>query len=125
MPVVDNLGMGSLENVQSDMELIVEEESNKWEEHLNAETVGVENTLQTDATVIPNKKSISNDPYPNLNPNLMKKNINYEILLPKTISFVELLGIQIREIDEALYKFGQHTDEKVNAVEAINADLIP
>lgn len=125
MPVVDNLGMGSLENVQSDMELIVEEESNKWEEHLNAEIVGVENTLQTDATVIPNKKSISNDPYPNLNPNLMKKNINYEILLPKTVSFVELLGIQIREIDEALYKFGQHTDEKVNVVEAINVDLIP
>ncbi|KAF3960341.1 hypothetical protein CMV_014936 [Castanea mollissima] len=107
------------------MELTVEEENNKWEEHLNAETVGVENTLQTDAAVIPNGNSISNDSFPNLNSNLMEKNINSGVFLPKTVSSAELFDIQIREIDEALFKFGQHTDEKVNAMEAINVDIIP
>ena len=121
---MDKTGIGSLENVQSDMELTVEKDSNKLEEHLNAKVVGVENTLQTDVGVIPNMDFISNVSYSNLNLNIVDE-INSEILIPKPVSSAELFNIQIREIDEALTKFGQHTDERVNSLKAINVAIIP
>ena len=121
---MDKTRTGSPKNVQSDMELIVEKESNKLEEHLNAEIVGVENTLQTDVGVIPNMDFISNISYSNLNLNIMDE-INSEILIPKPVSFAKLFNIQIREIDKALIKFGQHMNERVNLLEAINVAIIP
>ena len=89
---MDKTGTGSPKNVQSDMELTVEKESNKLEEHLNAEIVGVESTLQTDVGVIPNMDFISNISYSNLNLNIMDE-INSEILIPKPVSFAKLFNI--------------------------------
>ena len=89
---MDKTGTGTPKNVQSDMELTVEKESNKLEEHLNAEIVGVENTLQTDVGVIPNMDFISNISYSNLNLNIMDE-INSEILIPKPVSFAKLFNI--------------------------------
>ena len=123
--VVESSGMGSSENIQSDMEVSVKEGSNKCMEPLNAENICMEKTLQTEAALIPNGKSISNKSYPNSNQIPRENNINSEILLPKSVSSIELFDIQIKEIDEAIFKFGKHTDGELSAKEAINADFTP
>ena len=124
-PMGENSGTESLENLQFDMEVSVEERSNKCRESLNAETVGLVNTLQMDAALISNEKSISNESCPYSNQIIGENNINSEILFPKSVSFAELFEIQIKEIDEALFKFGKHTEGEINIQEAINADIIP
>lgn len=65
--VVASLGAGSLENIQSDMKVTVEEGSNKCREPLNAETVSMGKTLQIEAIFTPNGKSVSNESGPNSN----------------------------------------------------------
>ena len=50
-------------------------------------------------------------------------NINSEILIPKPVSSAELFEIQIKEIDEALFKFGKHTAGEINKIETINANI--
>ena len=65
--MVASLGAGSLENIQSDMKVTVEEGSNKCREPLNAETVSMGKTLQTKAIFTPNGKSVSNESGPNSN----------------------------------------------------------
>ena len=124
-PVGENSRMRSSENLQSDMEVSLEEGRNKCRESLNAETVGLEKTLQTNAAFISNGKSILNESCLNSNQIIGENNINSKILLPKTVKSAELFDIQIKEIDEALYKFGKHTDGEINAQEAINADFTP
>ena len=107
VPVVASSGTGSLENIQSDMKIMVEKGNNKCREPLNVETVSMGKTLQTEAVFTPNGKSISNESRPNSNQIPSEENINSEILLPKSISSVELFDIQIREINEALIKLGK------------------
>uniref|UniRef100_A0A7N2LFY6 Phorbol-ester/DAG-type domain-containing protein n=1 Tax=Quercus lobata TaxID=97700 RepID=A0A7N2LFY6_QUELO len=114
VPVVASPRASSLEKIQSDMKVMVEEGSNKCREPLNAETVSIGKTLQTEAVFTPNRTSVSNE-----------ENINSEILLPKSISFAELFVIQIREINEALIKFGKQTDGEIKAKEASNVEITP
>ena len=123
--VVDSSGTGSSENIQSDMEVTVEEGSNECRDPLNAETVCMWKTLQTKVAFTPNGKSVSNESRPNSNQIPGEENINSEILLPKSISSTELFDIQIREIDEALIKFGKHTDGEINAKAVSNAEITP
>ena len=52
VPGVASSGMGSLENIQLDIKVTVEEGSNKCREPLNAETVSMGKTLQTEAVFI-------------------------------------------------------------------------
>nr|POF19365.1 hypothetical protein CFP56_57168 [Quercus suber] len=94
-PVVASPGAGSPENIQSDMKVTVEEGSNKCRKPLNAE-------------IIPGEE-----------------NINSKILLPKSISAAELFDIQIKEINEALIKFGKQMDGEIKAKEASNAEITP
>ena len=122
-PVGENSGAESSENSESNMEVTLEERRNKFRESINAETVGLENTLQTDAAFISNRKSISHESCPYLNQITGENNINSEILFPKTVSKAELVEIQIKEIDEALVKFGKHTEGEINTQETINADI--
>nr|POF20272.1 hypothetical protein CFP56_49188 [Quercus suber] len=94
--MVASPGAGSPENIQSNMKVTVEAGSNKCKEPLNATTVSEEN-------------------------------INLEILLPKPKSIlrVELFDNQIKEINEALIKFGKQTDRDIKAKEVSNAEITP
>ena len=123
VPVVASSGAGSSENIQLDMKVMVEEGSNKCGEPLNSETMSMGKTLQTEAIFTPNGKSVSNESGPNSNQIPSEENINSEILLPKSILSVELFDIQIREINEALIKFGKQMDGEIKAKEASNVEI--
>ena len=92
-PMGENSGTESSKNLQSDMEISVEERSNKCWDPLNAEIVGLENTLQTDTALISNEKSISNESCPYSNQLIRENNINSEILFPKSVSSAKLFEI--------------------------------
>ena len=83
----------------------------------------MEDTLLTDSALMSNGKSVSNVSCPYSNQISEENNINTEILFPKTVSSAELFEIQIKEIDEALFKFGKHTAGEVNKIETINANI--
>ncbi|KAK7824158.1 hypothetical protein CFP56_034682 [Quercus suber] len=88
---------GSLENIQLDMKVTVEEGSNKCREPLNAETVSMGKTkFERDRYYFPNQSRAA-----------------------------ELFDIQIKEINEALIKFGKQTDGEIRAKEASNAEITP
>ena len=65
--VVASPGASSPEKIQSNMKVTVEEGSNKCREPLNAETVSIGKTLQTEAVFTPNRTSVSNESRPNSN----------------------------------------------------------
>nr|POE96696.1 hypothetical protein CFP56_32696 [Quercus suber] len=123
--MVASPGAGSLENIQSNMKVTVEEGSNKCREPLNDKTVIMGKTLQTEAVFNPYGMSVLNEL--GLNPDQIpgEENINSEILLPKSITSVELFDIQIKEINEALIKFGKQMDGEIKAKEASNAKITP
>nr|POF20273.1 hypothetical protein CFP56_49189 [Quercus suber] len=125
--MVASPGAGSPENIQSNMKVTVEAGSNKCKEPLNATTVSMGKTLQTEAVFTPNRTLVSNKFEPNLNQIPGEENINLEILLPKpkSISRAELFDNQIKEINEALIKFGKQTDEDIKAKEVSNAEITP
>ena len=58
--VGENSGAESSENSQSDREVTLEGRRNKFKETINVETVGLEDTLQTDSALMLNGKSVSN-----------------------------------------------------------------
>ena len=122
-PVGENSGAESSENSQSDREVTLEGRSNKFKETINVETVGLEDTLQTDSALMSNGKSVSNVSCPYSNQISGENNINLEILFPKPVSSAKLFEIQIKEIDEALFKFGKHTAGEINTIETINANI--
>ena len=121
--VGENSGAESSENSQSDREVTLEGRRNKFKETINVETVGLEDTLQTDSALMLNGKSVSNVSCPYSNQISGENNINSEILFPKPVSSAELFEIQIKEIDEALFKFGKHTAGEINTIETINANI--
>ena len=122
-PVGENSGAESSKNSKSDREVTLEERRNKFRESINVETVGLEDALQTDTAFISNGKSISHESCPYSNQIYGENNINSEILFPKSISSAELFEIQIKEIDEALFKFGKHTEGEINTQVTINVDI--
>ena len=65
--VVASPGASSPKKIQSDMKVTVEEGSNKCIEPLNAETVSMGKTLQTEAVFTPNRMLVSNESRPNSN----------------------------------------------------------
>ena len=105
--------------------IMVEKGNNKCREPLNVETVSMGKTLQTEAVFTPNGKTVSSESGPNLNQMPGEENINSEILLPKSTLSTKLFDIQIREINEALIKFGKQTDGEIKAKEASNAEITP
>nr|POF12383.1 hypothetical protein CFP56_52675 [Quercus suber] len=124
-PVMGSPRAGSSENFQSDMKVTVEEVSNKCREPLHAETVSMGKMLQREAVFTPKGTLVSNESVPNSNKIPSDENINSEILFPKSISSAELFDIQIKEINEALIKFGKQTDGEIKAKEASNAEITP
>nr|POE70874.1 hypothetical protein CFP56_79348 [Quercus suber] len=81
--------------------------------------------LQTGAIFSPYGTSVANES--GLNPDQIsgEQNINLEISLPKSITSAELFDIQIKEVNEALIKFGKQTDGEIKAKEASNAKITP
>ena len=92
-------------------------------EPLNNKNVGMEEALHSNLETQLNSDTISTISPPINAPIFEEVNIGAEILTPNLVTTAKLFDIQIREIDEALMKYGNNSELRQTPTATINEEI--
>ena len=92
-------------------------------EPLNNKNVGMEEVLHSNLETQLNSDTISTISPPINAPIFEEVNIGAETLTPNSVTTAKLFDIQIREIDEALMKYGNNSESRQTPTATINEEI--
>lgn len=92
-------------------------------EPLNNKNVGMEEVLHSNLETQLNSDTISTISPPINAPIFKEVNIGAETLTPNSVTTTKLFDIQIREIDEALMKYGNNSELRQTPTATINEEI--
>ena len=92
-------------------------------EPLNNKNMGMEKALHSNLETQLNSYTISTISPPINAPIFEEVNIGAETLTPNSVTTAKLFDIQIREIDEALMKYGNNSELRQTPTSTINEEI--